>query len=165
MPWRSGSSESSLSGKPTFPKTAVRIYLDAEGDFDRKFTYLLGLLIVKDGHKETLSLWADDPSQQKGLFEQFIDILKQHDGYTLFHYGQYEAEILRKMRAACRPKKVVDTAIATRSVDVLGLLPNSDVYFPTYSNGLKDIGKYLGFSWTDPKPRGCKASHGEDDGK
>ena len=64
-------------GKPAFPKTDVRIYFDAEGDFDRKFTYLLGLLIVKDGHEEMISLWADDPSQQKRLFEQFVDILKQ----------------------------------------------------------------------------------------
>ena len=131
-----------VMGKPAFPKTAVRIFFDAEGDFDRKFTYLLGLLIVKDGKEEMISLWADDPSQQKRLFEQFVDVLKQQEGYTLFHYGQYEAEILRKMRAVVRPKKAVDAAIAA-SVNVLAPL-HSDVYFPTYSNGLKDIGKYLG---------------------
>lgn len=142
-------------GKPIFPKSAVRIFFDAEGDFDRKFTYLLGLLIVKDGHEEMISLWADDPSQQKRLFEQFVDVLKQHDGYALFHYGQYEAEILRKMRAAVRPKKAVDAAIAV-SVNVLTPL-HSDVYFPTYSNGLKDIGKYLGFSWTDVNASGLQS--------
>jgi len=142
-------------GKPTFPKTGVRIYFDAEGDFDRKFIYLLGLLIVKDGKEEVISLWANDPSQQKRLFEQFLDVLKQHDGYTLFHYGQYEAEILRKMRTVVRPKKVVDAAIAA-SVNVLAPL-HSDVYFPTYSNGLKDIGGYLGFSWTDANASGLQS--------
>jgi predicted RecB family nuclease len=142
-------------GKPTFPKTGVRIFFDAEGDFDRKFTYLLGLLIVKDGQEEMISLWADDPSQQKRLFEQSVDVLKQYDGYTLFHYGQYEAEILRKMRAVVRPKKVVDAAIAA-SVNVLAPL-HSDVYFPTYSNGLKEIGGYLGFSWTDPNASGLQS--------
>ncbi len=142
-------------GKPTFPKTAVRIFFDAEGDFDRTFTYLLGLLVVKDGHEEMVSLWADDPSQQKRLFEQFIDVLKQHDGYALFHYGQYEANILRKMRAVVRPKKAVDAAIAA-SVNVLAPL-HSDVYFPTYSNGLKDVGKYLGFSWTDANASGLQS--------
>ncbi len=142
-------------GKPAFPKTDVRIYFDAEGDFDRKFTYLLGLLIVKDGHEEMISLWADDPSQQKRLFEQFVDILKQQQDYTLFHYGQYEAEILRKMRAMVRPKKAVDAAIAA-SVNVLAPL-HSDVYFPTYSNGLKEIGKYLGFSWTDANASGLQS--------
>lgn len=142
-------------GKPAFPKTAVRIYFDAEGDFDRKFTYLLGLLIVKDGKEEMISLWADDPSQQKRLFEQFVNVLKQHDDYTLFHYGQYEAEILRKMRALVRPKKAVDAAISV-SVNVLAPL-HSDVYFPTYSNGLKDIGRYLSFSWTDTNASGLQS--------
>jgi predicted RecB family nuclease len=142
-------------GKPAFPKMGVRIYFDAEGDFDRKFTYLLGLLIVKDGKEEMISLWADDPSQQKRLFEQFVEVLKQHDGYTLFHYGQYEAEILCKMRAVVRPKKAVDAAISA-SVNVLTPL-HSDVYFPTYSNGLKDIGKYLGFSWSDANASGLQS--------
>ena len=142
-------------GKPAFPKTGVRIFFDAEGDFDRKFTYLLGLLIVKDGHEEMISLWADDPSQQKRLFEQFVDVLKQHDDYTLFHYGQYEAEILRKVRTVVRPKKAVDAAISA-SVNVLAPL-HSDVYFPTYSNGLKEIGKYLGFSWTEPNASGLQS--------
>ena len=144
-----------VMGKPAFPKTGVRIYFDAEGDFDRKFTYLLGLLIVKDGKEEMISLWADDPSQQKRLFEQFVDVLKQHNDYTLFHYGQYEAEILRKMRAVVRPKKVVEAAIAA-SVNVLAPL-HSDVYFPTYSNGLKDIGRHLGFSWTHANASGLQS--------
>jgi len=30
----------------------------------------------------------------------------------------------------------------------------SRVYFPTYSNGLKDIAKYLGFSWSDAAASG-----------
>ena len=34
---------------------------------------------------------------------------------------------------------------------------HSDVYFPTYSNGLKDIGKYLGFSWTDANASGLQS--------
>ena len=154
-PWQSGRNESSSSESPRFRRRACESIFDAEGDFDRKFTYLLGLLIVKDGNEEMISLWADDPSQQKRLFEQFVDILKQQDDYTLFHYGQYEAEILRKMRAVVRPKKAVDAAIAA-SVNVLAPL-HSDVYFPTYSNGLKEIGKYLGFSWTDANASGLQS--------
>ena len=30
-------------------------------------------------------------------------------------------------------------------------------YFPTYSNSLKEIGRYLGFEWTWPGLRGCDA--------
>ena len=141
--------------KPVFPASNVRIYFDAEGDFDRKFTYLLGLLIVKDGHEQMISLWADDPSQQKALFRQFFDVLARYDNYALFHYGQYEAALLRQMRSIVRPKKLVDAAIAA-SVNVLAPL-HSGVYFPTYSNGLKDIGRYLGFAWTEANASGLQS--------
>jgi predicted RecB family nuclease len=142
-------------GKPSFPSSGVRIYFDAEGDFDRKFTYLLGLLIVKGGNKEMISLWANDASQQKALFRQFFDVLARYDNYALFHYGQYEAAVFRQMRAMVRPKKLVDAAIAA-SANVLAPL-HSGVYFPTYSNGLKDIGRYLGFSWTEANASGLQS--------
>ena len=134
-------------GKPSFPASNVRIYFDAEGDPERKLTYLLGLLIVKGGQEEMISLWADDPLQEKALFRQFFDVLARYNNYTLFHYGQYEAALLRQMGTMVRPKKLVDAAIAV-SVNMLAPL-HSGVYFPTYSNGLKDIGRYLGFSWSE----------------
>ena len=33
----------------------------------------------------------------------------------------------------------------------------SQVYFPTYSNGLKDIGRYVGRTWTDPEASGLQS--------
>ena len=39
-------------------------------------------------------------------------------------------------------------AIAS-SVNLLSLI-FAQVYFPTYSNGLKEIARFLGFEWTDP---------------
>ena len=31
------------------------------------------------------------------------------------------------------------------------------VYFPTYSNGLKEIARYLGFDWTEPDAPGMQS--------
>ena len=31
------------------------------------------------------------------------------------------------------------------------------VYFPVYSNGLKDVAGYLGFSWTEPDASGLQS--------
>jgi predicted RecB family nuclease len=42
------------------------------------------------------------------------------------------------------------------SVNVLAPL-FSDVYFPTYSNSLKDVARYLGFSWRDPTASGLQS--------
>lgn len=141
--------------KPSLPASDVRIYFDAEGDLERKFTYLLGLLIVQGGKEEMISLWADNPTQQKALFHQFFDVLARFDNYALFHYGQYEAALLRQMRSVVRPKKLADAAIAA-SVNVLAPL-HSGVYFPTYSNGLKEIGRYLGFSWSEENASGLQS--------
>src|SRR5258708_22149672 len=33
----------------------------------------------------------------------------------------------------------------------------AQVYFPTYSNSLKDIAQYLGFSWSEPVASGLMA--------
>ena len=31
------------------------------------------------------------------------------------------------------------------------------IYFPTYSNGLKDLAKFLGFEWSEPNVSGVQA--------
>src|SRR5262249_33307140 len=43
-----------------------------------------------------------------------------------------------------------------RTVNVLAIV-GDHVYFPTYSNGLKDIGSYLNCSWTDADASGLQA--------
>jgi hypothetical protein len=42
----------------------------------------------------------------------------------------------------------LDERLFSRLVNVLSVI-YAHVYFPTYSNGLKDIGKLLGFHWTE----------------
>ena len=63
-------------------------------------------------------------------------------------YGDYERAFIRRMRADVRRKKLVDKILASL-VNVLSLV-YAHFYFPTYSNGLKEIGGYLGHVWTEP---------------
>src|SRR5260370_38113396 len=46
--------------------------------------------------------------------------------------------------------------LLARVVNVLSIV-YTHIYFPTYSNSLKDIGRYLGFSWTDPDASGIQS--------
>ena len=41
-------------------------------------------------------------------------------------------------------------------VNVLSII-RAHIYFPTYSNGLKDIGRYLVFDWTEPDASGIQS--------
>ena len=42
------------------------------------------------------------------------------------------------------------------SVNLLSVI-HSHMYFPTYSNSLKEIAQYLGFRWTEPTACGLNA--------
>ena len=64
----------------------------------------------------------------------------------LFHYGSYEKTFLKRMRKVVKRKRLVDRVLA-KAVNVLSVI-HAHVYFPTFSNGLKDVGRYLGCSWT-----------------
>src|SRR5262249_52965857 len=94
------------------------------------------------------SFWADHQDQELDIFEQFVAAVTRHANFVVFCYGGYERAFLIRMRKVTKHPQLVDT-ILNAMVNVLGLL-YTQVYFPTYSNGLKDIGRYIGCSWTDP---------------
>jgi hypothetical protein len=57
----------------------------------------------------------------------------------------------------CHPEHAVllDQLIAS-TANLLSTI-YAHVYFPTYSNGLKDVARYLGFQWSEPKASGLAA--------
>lgn len=74
------------------------------------------------------------------------------------HYGSYETTFLRRMcdRYGEPPKdSIVGKAIAS-SVNLLSVI-YARVYFPTYSNGLKEIARFLGFDWCNPLASGLQS--------
>ncbi len=46
--------------------------------------------------------------------------------------------------------------ILERATNVLSVI-HQHIYFPVYSNGLKDIGRFLGFEWTSKDATGLEA--------
>ena len=104
---------------------------------------------------EASSFWADHPDQEVDIFEQFVAAVTRHAHFVVFCYGGYERAFLTRMRKVTKHPQLVDT-ILNAMVNVLGLI-YTQVYFPTYSNGLKDIGRYLGCAWTDPEASGLQS--------
>jgi predicted RecB family nuclease len=139
-------------GTPELPARPVRIYLDLEGDPERNFVYLIGMIIDRGGEEERHSFWADDEAGAERIFREFLDVVAQFDDCTLFFYGSYEANYLRRMRGKSGGKRLIDRLLEG-SVNVLRAIYGK-VYFPVYSNGLKDVAAVLGFSWTDEDASG-----------
>ena len=143
-------------GAPELPSCSTRIYFDIESDSERRFAYLLGMIIERNGAEDRRSFWVDREIDALELFEKFIDVLNPLEDYCLFSYGAYEAAFLRRMIKESGRQELAET-ILTRWVNVLAII-YSHVYFPTYSNGLKDIGRYLGFRWTEAEASGIQST-------
>ncbi len=142
-------------GTTELAASPVAIYLDVESAYDHGAVYLIGMIVVENGSETRHSLWADNRGQEQHIFEHFLAIVSQYADYRIFCYGSYERDFLKRMTRASAGKTLVDKLLP-RLVNTLSVL-YSYFYFPTYSNGLKDIGNYLGCTWTERDASGISS--------
>jgi predicted RecB family nuclease len=148
-----------IVGSPELKIEGTPVYLDVEGVPDRDFYYLIG---VRIGNGESAvqqhSLWADTVADEEKIWRQFLGILATVEKPILIHYGSYETIFLRLLsKRFGGPPEGSASAQAIRSAVNLLAITFSQVYFPTYSNGLKEIAGWLGFKWTDSSLSGKQA--------
>jgi predicted RecB family nuclease len=134
---------------PAVPQSGVAVYLDIEGLPDCGFDYLIGLLAVKDGVCTEYSFWADDAGQERAIWADCLRVIEGLGDCTVYHYGRYESRFLDRMKrsAVSEEEAAAVGRIQARSCNVLAAI-YSHVYFPTWSNGLKDVGTFLGARWS-----------------
>lgn len=143
-------------GTPDLPDSPVKIYLDVEGKPDEGFVYLIGLVVVRqDDAEERLSFWADTKEQERDIFERFLSEVSRYEDFRVFCYGSYEKAFVKRMRTSAARKDLADRVL-DRLVNVLSLV-YAHVYFPCYSNGLKDVAGCLGCSWSEPDASGVES--------
>jgi predicted RecB family nuclease len=135
-----------IARPPAFPDVA-RAYFDVESDPDEGYVYLIGLVVIHGGQEHRCSFWADAKEEESRIFELFLDELERLGQFTLFCYGSFEKTFLKRMRKWTTRTEVVDRAISSL-INILSVI-YTHFYFCTYSNGLKDIGRLLGFEWTE----------------
>ena len=133
---------------PEIPAKMPRVYLDVEGIPDRDFYYLVGVVVEADGQCSAHSFWADDETEEQAIWVKLLDLLRDLGDCTIFHYGAYEKAYVKKMlRKYPFPDTPFPGTWDSALFNVLGAI-RTNVYFPTYSNGLKDIASFLGATWT-----------------
>ena len=142
-----------LQTSPSVTRTSDAIFLDMEGIPDEHFHYLIGLLVCHGDERATHSLWADKRADEARIWGELRTLLDAIPNLPIFHYGSYEpraVELLGKryetdVRTYMRRMINVNEAVFAR------------VYFPVRSNGLKDIGRFLGATWSDPDASGLNS--------
>ena len=134
---------------PSLGDAGTPVYLDVEGVPDRDFYYLVGLRTEQSGRPVQYSFWADDSRDEGEMWADCLRCLGAIQNPRLIHYGSYETQFLKRMRA--RYPNVGKAELVERLIgSALNLVPliYAHVYFPTHSNGLKEIAGYLGFRWS-----------------
>jgi RNase_H superfamily/Transposase IS66 family len=145
-----------IVGSPEIMIEGTPVYFDVEGMPDRDFYYLIGVRIGSPDSAVQYSLWADSAEDERKIWNEFIGILANVTDPILIHCGSYEKVFLKRMcdRYGVPESKV--RKVMQTSKNVLSVI-FAQVYFPTFSNRLKDIGHFLGVQWTGPVMSGFQS--------
>jgi predicted RecB family nuclease len=140
-----------LVGRPELQIKGTPVYVDVESVPHRDFFYLIGLRFMNSDRYIQQHFWADGKQDERLVWHSFLDILPRIDSPVLVHYGSFETTFLRRMKARYgygdSNHDLLERWIMG-SLNVLCVI-YGQVYFPTYSNSLKDVAKTLGYRWSE----------------
>ena len=142
-----------LHETPTLLRSPVELFLDIEGVPERKFHYLIGLLVVNQQGARQHSFWADGPENEADIWRSLLAATKQHPGTPIYHYGSYEPKAIADLEV--RHGKNL-TELKSRLVNISTHI-FGNIYFPVRSNTLKDIGRFIGFKWRSEDASGLQS--------
>jgi predicted RecB family nuclease len=143
----------------------VQIFFDIEGIPDKDFYYLIGAKVIDGTNKTTHSFWADSAGDEEKIWKQFLSMIAAFDSFSLLHFGGYESEfVARMLKRYGTIIEVPAERLKSASVNILTFC-HLNVYFPTYSNSLKELATYLSLNGAIPDHRVWIASTGASDGK
>jgi len=172
-----------LVGKPALKIEGTPVYLDVEGMADGvkgDRYYLIGARIgegadatgaASDASGASASVaratpatqhsfWADSDTDadEAKIWREFLAVLNTVERPVLVHYGRYETIFLKRMQSRHGgPEPGSAAAGALESAVNLVSVIYARIYFPTYSNGLKEIAQFLGYAWASPAASGTQA--------
>ena len=131
----------------------MEIFLDIEGIPDQNMYYLMGLLICDGANRVYYALWADTLADEERMWHQFLTMIQERPHAPIYHYGSYELQAITKLGHRYQTDV---TSLAKRLVNINAYIYGK-IYFPLTSNRLKEIGHFLGASWTASNASGLQS--------
>jgi predicted RecB family nuclease len=145
-------------GIPDLKLDGTHVHLDVEGLPDHDFYYLIGVRVGTGKGAVQHTLWADRADEESGIWSDFLGILSGIPDPVLIHYGSYETTFLKRMRERYGgPSEDSPAAMAIKNATNLLSFVYAQIYFPTFSNGLKEIAQHLGLRRSDSPASGLEA--------
>jgi predicted RecB family nuclease len=140
-----------LQELPDLTQQPVELFLDIEGIPDQQLYYLIGLLVSANGTTTYHSFWADNLVYEAQMWQKFLGQVSQYPDVPIYHYGSFEPHVLSTLT------KRYDTNNLTNNLINVNKHIFGKVYFPSYSNRLKEIGAIIGATWTSPNASGLQS--------
>ncbi|MEM9483846.1 MAG: TM0106 family RecB-like putative nuclease, partial [Cyanobacteria bacterium P01_F01_bin.116] len=142
-----------LQESPNISRRSTEIFLDIESIPDQNFYYLIGLLICQKENSKQYSFWADSQLDEVKIWNHFLEITNEYPEALIYHYGSFEQKAIAKLGK--RYDSTIDNLIP-RLKNLTSYIYGK-IYFPTYSNKLKEIGACLGAKWSSPNASGLQS--------
>jgi predicted RecB family nuclease len=142
-----------LHETPLIPTNQVELFLDIEGIPDQNFNYLIGLIAVNGDTIKAYSFWADARDDESTIFQNFLAVAETYGNAPIYHYGNYELSAFNQIKKLYELKML---AVEKRLVNVNSFIYGK-VYFPSKSNGLKELGALVGATWNSPEASGLQS--------
>jgi predicted RecB family nuclease len=153
-----------LSGEPqirpgyVFPDATNEIYFDIEDDPTRDVTYLFGMWIRQAGGKGKFEyILADRPEDEEDACRRFWDFVAAQNDEVYYVYSHKERSSLRRLMEKYKLSEEVFDKYVAREFDQYQDLIVEFSDWPTYSYGIKQIAKQVGFKWRDTEPGGANS--------
>jgi predicted RecB family nuclease len=142
----------------SIPSSRNMIFIDIEYLPEEKNPYLIGLVIINGERQVQYSLWLNEINEYKDMIEQFLKIVCKYKVFQIYHFGQSELNFFKTILELDIKYKNSVEIILEKSVNILSVI-YGNIYFPTFSNSLKDIANYLGFNWSTQNSTGLDAMY------
>jgi predicted RecB family nuclease len=142
-----------LQELPALSRQPVELFVDMEGVPDKGFYYLIGVLVCQGDTTEHHSFWANTDQDERHMWQQFVDKVAQYPDAPIYHYGSYEPRAIAQLAK----RYDTDAESVTKHLVNVNRYIYGKVYFPVRSNGLKDIGNFIGAKWTSPQASGLQS--------
>ena len=138
---------------PELLRQPIELFLDIEGNPDHESYYLIGLLVSKNQNITSYTYWADSTTDEAHIWQQFLSVINEYPDSPIFHYGNYDS---RAIEILGKRYKTNTTRIQPHLINISNSIFGK-IYFPVYSNRLKELGNYIGATWTSDNASGIQS--------
>ena len=136
----------------------VELYFDIEAQPRINLDYLHGVLVV-DKRYNTEKFYvhlAENSLDEELIWNQFLDLVWKYPIAPIYHFCEYEIKTVKKLAKLYKTPTYQWKPLLKRFVDLHQVVTQT-IILPIESYALKNIARWLGFEWRNPKANGAQS--------